>query len=73
VWPGHGVHMAWMWLWWIVGLALLVIVVWIVARRMRSSAPPPSRESPEAILQRRYALGEIDHEEYEQRLTILRK
>jgi hypothetical protein len=41
--------MGWMWLWWLVGLALLIVIVWAVAR----AATPPSatdHQSPEAIL-----------------------
>lgn len=66
-------HMGWMWLSWIVGFAVLVLVVWAVARVAGSSAAPRNEESPEAILKRRYARGEVDHEEYQRRLTDLRK
>jgi putative membrane protein len=63
--------MGWMWLWWLFGLALVVAVVWAV---MRAAAPQPrgDQETPEAILKRRYARGEVDREEYERRLKDLR-
>ena len=72
MWSDYGAHMGWMWLWWIVGLAFLFVVVWAVAR---AAAPPSARgdESPETILKRRYARGDVDREEYERRLTDLRK
>ena len=58
--------------WWIVGLAVLMLLVWIVAR---AAGGPPARteETPERILKRRYASGEIDREDYERRLDDLRK
>lgn len=67
----YGAHMGWMWLGWLVGLALLVAVIWAVAR---TAAPPPpvDLESPETLLKRRYARGELDREEYERRLKDLR-
>lgn len=33
---------------------------------------PPRRETPEEVVRRRYAEGEIDREEYQQRLRDLR-
>jgi putative membrane protein len=63
-----------MWLWWLFGLALLAFVVWAIARAAGPAAPPGQHEeSPEAILKRRYARGELDEEEYERRLNNLRK
>jgi putative membrane protein len=72
MWPDHAGHMGWMWLWWVVGLALLVAIVWAV---MRAAMPTSAgdRPSPEAILKGRYARGEIDQQEYERRLADLRK
>lgn len=35
----YGGHMGWMWLWWIVGLALLVAVIWAVARAATPQRP----------------------------------
>ena len=72
MWPGYGAHMGWMWLWSIVGLAVLVVLVWAIARAAGSSAPRGD-DSPEAILKRRYARGELDREDYERRLNDLRK
>ena len=76
---GHGYdrwmgdHMGWMGLWWIVGLALLLLIVWAAARAGGSRGTADIEESPETLLKRRYANGEIDREEFDRRLTDLRK
>lgn len=62
-----------MWLWWIVGLGVVVLLVWAIARAPGSPAPPREEDSPDTILKRRYARGELDREEYERRLGDLRK
>ncbi len=63
-------HMGWMGLWWILGLAALVALVWVV---VRISGAASRENSPEGILKSRYARGEIDREEYQRRLEDLRK
>lgn len=73
MWPDYGAHMGWMWLWLIGGLGLLVLLVWAVARSAAPPTAPRGEDSPEAILKRRYARGDVDREEYERRLTDLRK
>lgn len=76
MWPGYGAHAGWMgfWMafWWIGGIAVLILLVWIVARAANGPAMR-GEEPPEQILKRRYARGDIDREEYERRLTDLRK
>ncbi len=69
-WNGDG-HMGWMGIWWIVGAALIAVVVWAL---LRSSRGPMngSCESPEQVLKRRYAKGEIDHATYQRMLTELK-
>ena len=63
--------MIWMVISWIAGIALFVAVLMLLL----SAAGALSRDSqsPEAVLRRRYAAGEIDTEEYERRLAELRK
>ena len=68
----HGVGMAWMaasMLLWVLAIAL---AFWIAAR-FTWAHEGPRADSPEAILKRRYANGEIDHDEYERRLSDIRK
>jgi putative membrane protein len=64
-------HMGWMGLWWILIVPVLIALVWFAlsARRRRDGA----RESPEQVLKRRYANGELDGETYERKLEELRK
>jgi putative membrane protein len=62
--PGMGAG-AWlfMWLFWI---ALLVLIVWLVVRLLPSRHRPAvsGQDSPEEILDRRFARGELDEETY---------
>jgi putative membrane protein len=69
----YGSAMGWMWLWWIAGLAVLGLLVWVIAKGAGTSAAGRGEESPETTLKRRYARGEIDRNEYEHRLNDLRK
>lgn len=73
MWTDYGMHMGWMWLWPVVGLAVVVALVWAMVRAGGSAAGPRAEESPEVILKRRYARGEIRQEEYERALTDLRR
>jgi putative membrane protein len=59
-------------LWWLVTIVVLVVVVRLAAG---SLGGPRDRadESPEQILKRRYARGEIEREEYQRRLEDLRR
>jgi putative membrane protein len=66
-WNNWG-HMGWMW---ILGvIVVFAIVLWFA--RMTGETPG-THASPEEILKQRYARGEIGKEEYEQRLSDLRK
>lgn len=64
-------HMGWMGLWWILIVPVLIALVWFAlsAGRRRDGA----QESPEQVLKRRYANGELDRETYERKLEELRK
>lgn len=72
MWPYMGSMGWWMALWWIFGLAALILIVWIVARAVGGPGGR-AHESPEQILKRRYARGEIDRKEYDRRLTDIRR
>ena len=52
-------------------IAVIAAIVWVVSRSARTGGA--NEDSPETILKRRYARGEIDRQEYEQRLADLRK
>lgn len=70
---GYGAGMGWMmgW-WWLFWIVVIAAVVWALAKGMGGRAAS-QEESPEGILKRRYARGEINRDEYDQRLTDLRK
>lgn len=72
-----GGMMVWMAIWGLLGIALLVLAivgtVRLVRRPTRDQRDSTSTvESPEEVLRRRYAGGEIDEEEYLQRRAGLR-
>ena len=69
-WPAGG-HAIWMLISWLVGIGLLVGIVWLLVSAFTVRTQP--NDSPESILRRRYAAGEINKEEFEQRLDTLRK
>jgi putative membrane protein len=66
----NGGHLIWMTLSWLIGIGVFVMLLWLLAQGIR---PSHTDQSPETILRRRYAAGEIDSEEFERRLTTLRK
>jgi putative membrane protein len=47
--------------------AVIVLVRWLSAKSSATDVPGTRRESPLDILRERYARGEIDKEEFEQR------
>jgi putative membrane protein len=67
-WGGMGVGgMIGMVVFWLV---LIALIVWAVSRllpgrQMRQSQPQPGQETPEEILDRRFARGEVDLETYQ--------
>ena len=61
-----------MWIWWVLGLVLFAAVAWALRRRSRGPMNTSS-ESPEALLKRRYAKGELDRETYERMLRDLKQ
>lgn len=62
-----------MWIWWLVGLIVIVALVWAVLRASGRGTGGTAAASPEERLKQRYANGEIDEEEYGKRLRDLRK
>jgi putative membrane protein len=71
---GSGWAPVWMMLMPVLWIGLIVLIVWAVValvRGGRREAGEGGRQSPEEILDRRFALGEIDAEEYQQAKGIL--
>ena len=57
----------------VVFVGLAAWIVWLVARRpTEGAATPSSGPTPEEVLRQRFAAGEIDEAEFEQRLATLR-
>lgn len=69
-WGWHGWLMGWMWIIWII---IVVLVIWFIARGAGGGAAIQMGESPEQILKRRYASGEINREDYERMLNDIRR
>ena len=59
----------------VVVVAITVAVIFLVRATTTGGQSPPGtgteRQSPKDVLKRRYAAGEIDREEFQQRLTDL--
>lgn len=72
MWPCMGPMGWWMGFGWVLGLAVLMLFVWMVTRAT-GGFPGRAEDTPEQILKRRYAQGEIDREEYEGRLADIRR
>jgi putative membrane protein len=62
----------WMVLWWVAGIVVLILLVRLFVGSM-GGFPSRGDETPEQILKRRYATGEIEREEYQRRLEDLRR
>lgn len=63
----------WMGLWWVLILLVIAAVVWFAASAARRNGGQPREETPEQVLKRRYARGEIDRETYQRMLEDLRR
>ena len=62
-----GWHMGW---WWLCGLLATAAVLWFVMGNANRNGRP---DSPERVLKRRYAGGQITREESERKLQDLRR
>jgi putative membrane protein len=59
-------------LWWVTGIVVLLLLIRVLSGTLGGS-PLKSDDSPEQILKKRYAKGEIDREEYQRRLEDVRR
>lgn len=58
---------------WVLLLAVIIgLVVWVM-NLMQTNTNDRRGESSEEVLRRRFASGDIDAEEYERRLAVLRR
>jgi uncharacterized membrane protein len=58
---------------WLLLFVLVGVVVWLVVRTLGQRSPTRTSSEAEEILRRRLAAGEIDGDEYERLLEILRR
>jgi putative membrane protein len=57
---------------WIFFLAVVAVAIWYIGSKSNSNLPwGEEREDALDILKKRFALGEIDEEEYEERRAVL--
>lgn len=63
---GWGMGMGW---WWIIGVAIMIVIIWFVAKAVNQYNGPqlPPSKTPLDTLKERYARGEIDKAEFEER------
>jgi len=62
-------------LFWVLIIAVIVALIRFSTSATQTRvipAPPPYTESPEQVLAARFARGEINEAEYQQRLAVLR-
>jgi len=63
-WSNYG-HMGFMAVWWFFGFAFIAAVFWLLWRSVRGTLGGTMDDSPDDILTKRDAKGEIDHDTYE--------
>lgn len=70
MWEWHGVGMmgGFMWIFWLLGIVIVVMLIKAASGNSRSNE---QRETPLEILEKRYARGEIDEEEFRRRKNEL--
>ncbi len=59
------------WFGWLMMLMFWGLVIYVVVGSLRSRNDLVSRDDAREVLKRRYALGEIDREEFEERRRVL--
>ena len=69
---GYGLMAVGMVLFWGLVITVVIVLVRFWTRGGHRAQLPPPANSPEQLLALRYARGEIDEEEYQRRLAVLR-
>lgn len=73
---GHGMGVGWSLIVFAVVLPILLLAGWLIVTQLRrepgAPVPPAALPDAEHVLADRFARGEMDAEEYEQRLRTLR-
>ena len=52
---------------WILGLVIVVVIIWIFFKLMNQDKQVSNNQTPLDLLNERYAKGEIDKQEYEEK------
>lgn len=65
---GMGFGMIWFW---IIGIVFLVVIIWLIIRVMNQNFANNQFRSALDILKERYARGEIDKDEFEEKKSHL--
>jgi len=71
---GHGMHWGWgMGFSWLLALAVIILIVWIVTKGISAGqyTTPENDKSALDILKERYARGEINKEEFEEKKHVI--
>jgi putative membrane protein len=63
---GMGAFMGW---WWLIGIIVFVLIIWFIlkSKNIRNRPYFPGNKSAMDLLKERYAKGEIDKQEFEER------
>lgn len=54
-------------LWWLIGIIIFGLVIWFIIKNIRNRPYYPGNKSAIDLLKDRYAKGEIDKQEFEER------
>jgi len=76
-WHDGGMFVGMHWLWWFFWVLTLLVIGWAFVRsaadRSEAHRDVLHREAAEDTLRQRFAAGEIDEEQYTQRMKVLRE